>query len=79
MARRPPVFVRNPAEARHINIAHGLYPRQQIAPKVLDRLATFLSASVSLIVTGAHDDVPRPWESGGDLCAPSDAGPTLVQ
>ena len=26
MARRPPAFVLNLAEARHLNIAHGLYP-----------------------------------------------------
>ena len=28
MARRPPAFVRNLAGARHVNIAHGLYPRE---------------------------------------------------
>ena len=26
MARRPPAFVRNLADARYINIAHGIYP-----------------------------------------------------
>ncbi len=31
MARRPPAFVRNLAEARHINIAHGLYPRVDLS------------------------------------------------
>ena len=31
MARRPPAFVRNLAAARHINIAHGLYPRDPLA------------------------------------------------
>jgi adenine-specific DNA-methyltransferase len=43
MARRAPAFVRNPIEARHINIAHGLYPRDRLAPEVLDRLAIYLA------------------------------------
>ena len=30
MARRPPAFIRNDAGARHINIAHGLYPRTEL-------------------------------------------------
>lgn len=47
MARRPPAFVLNMADARHINIAHGLYPRDPLAPALLDRLARFLSTSVS--------------------------------
>lgn len=47
MARRPPVFVRNLADARHINIAHGLYPREQLSGGQLRNLAWFLSRSVS--------------------------------
>src|SRR5262249_53122677 len=39
MARRPPVFVRNLAGARHINIAHGLYPRVTLSAAALDALA----------------------------------------
>src|SRR5207302_1673576 len=35
MARRPPAFVRNLAEARHINIAHGLYPRVELPQAAL--------------------------------------------
>lgn len=46
MARRAPAFVRNDARARHINIAHGLYPRQPMAPAALDRLAAHLRATV---------------------------------
>lgn len=46
MARRPPAFVRNLADARHINIAHGLYPREPLPAFVLDRLAAFLSDNV---------------------------------
>lgn len=48
MARRPPAFVRNDAEARHINIAHGLYPRQPIEARVLDNLAAHLRTAVTL-------------------------------
>ena len=47
MARRPPAFVRNLAGARHVNIAHGLYPREPLPPAALDGLAAFLRRSVS--------------------------------
>ena len=47
MGRRPPVFVRNQAEASYLNIAHGLYPREPLAPPVLDALAAFLCGSVT--------------------------------
>jgi adenine-specific DNA-methyltransferase len=47
MARRPPAFVRNLAGARHVNIAHGLYPRDPLPPAALDGLAAFLRRSVS--------------------------------
>jgi len=46
MARRPPAFVRNQAQARHINIAHGLYPREPLPDSVLSRLIDYLSKSV---------------------------------
>ena len=48
MARRPPAFVRNLADARHINIAHGIYPRDTMPPMALARLAEHLSTSVSV-------------------------------
>jgi len=48
MARRPPAFVVNTAGARHLNIAHGLYPREPIAKAMLSRLAGWLNANVSL-------------------------------
>ena len=48
MARRPPAFVRNQVEARHINIAHGLYPREPLTDLALDNLAKALSTSVTL-------------------------------
>ena len=48
MARRPPAFVRNLAAVRHLNIAHGLYPRDPLPGQVLDRLAAYLRGSVNL-------------------------------
>jgi hypothetical protein len=48
MARRAPAFVRNLAAARHINIAHGLYPRDPMPSRTLDKLVHFLSSGVSL-------------------------------
>src|SRR5262249_1602850 len=47
MARRPPAFVRNLCGARHINIAHGLYPREPLADGALDALAGFLPENVA--------------------------------
>jgi adenine-specific DNA-methyltransferase len=48
MARRPPAFVRNAAAARHINIAHGIYPREPMQGASLDALARHLSTSTSI-------------------------------
>lgn len=48
MARRPPAFVRNDVAARHINIAHGLYPRQPLDTSTLDNLAAHLRTAVTL-------------------------------
>lgn len=48
MARRPPAFVRNDVEARHINVAHGLYPRQELSATTLDNLAAHLRSAVTL-------------------------------
>jgi hypothetical protein len=42
MARRAPHFVRNAVGARHINIAHGLYPRQALPVDTLDEIVHFL-------------------------------------
>jgi hypothetical protein len=47
MARRPPAFVRNLCGARHINIAHGLYPRDPLDDATLDALAAFLRENVA--------------------------------
>lgn len=48
MARRPPAFVLNDGGARHINIAHGLYPRETLARPVLEKLADYLRTAVTL-------------------------------
>lgn len=48
MARRPPAFVLNTAQARHLNIAHGLYPREPMDDLLLHRLVEFLSSRVLL-------------------------------
>lgn len=48
MARRPPAFVVNQAEARHINIAHGLYPREPLSASILAEVARYLSSETSL-------------------------------
>lgn len=48
MARRPPVFVRNIVEARHVNIAHGIYPREPMSNAALDALAAHLRSTVTL-------------------------------
>jgi SAM-dependent methyltransferase len=47
MARRPPAFVRNHANAAHINIAHGLYPRVGMSDAELSGYASWLTANVS--------------------------------
>lgn len=46
MARRPPAFVRNRALARHINIAHGIYPREPLNDAILTGLIDYLSNAV---------------------------------
>jgi len=48
MARQPPAFVRNTAKARHINVAHGIYPREKLSEKALHALVGYLRRSVNL-------------------------------
>jgi hypothetical protein len=48
MARRPPGFVRNTSAARHINIAHGIYPREHMSDRKLTALAEHLATHTSL-------------------------------
>ena len=46
MARRPPGFVRNLCGVRHINVAHGLYPRQNLSDAQLSHLTAWLNLNV---------------------------------
>lgn len=46
MARRPPQFTLNGCGARHINIAHGLYPRAPFPAPTLARLVAWLNQNV---------------------------------
>lgn len=46
MARRPPAFVRNLCGARHINVAHGLYPRKKLSDPQLAGLTKWLNSNV---------------------------------
>ena len=48
MARRPPAFTRNLAQARHINIAHGLYPRIEMPDRAVERLVAALRDTVTV-------------------------------
>lgn len=48
MARRPPAFVRNLVGARHVNVAHGIYPREPLPDDLLDALAAALRTGVSV-------------------------------
>jgi predicted RNA methylase len=45
MARRPPAFVRNLAGARLLNIAHGIYPREELTDEQLQKLVATLRAN----------------------------------
>lgn len=46
MARQAPAFVLNTAKARHINIAHGLYPRNPLNEKTLAAILVWLRQHV---------------------------------
>ena len=71
MARRAPAIVRNPAGARHINIAHGIYPREPMTAAELDRLAGSLRAA-------AHVREGRTYAGGLTKFEPSEMEALLV-
>jgi hypothetical protein len=48
MARRTPAFVRNLCGARHINIAHGLYPREPLDDRELMTIVAWLTGNVGI-------------------------------
>jgi len=78
MARRPPAFVENRAEARYINIAHGLYPREPMSAVLLKRLAGYL-------VVAAQSAIGRTYAGGLMKFEPGEMerivvpGPNLLQ
>lgn len=47
MARRAPGFALNTADARHINVAHGLYPRDEMSDDLRRSLVVYLQANIS--------------------------------
>lgn len=47
MARRPPQFTLNGCDARHINIAHGLYPRAAMSAEQLAQVVHWLNHNIS--------------------------------
>lgn len=47
MGRRPPHFTRNAVGARHLNIAHGLYPRENLSTDILDAVIRYLNGSLT--------------------------------
>ncbi len=48
MGRRPPVFARNLAGARLINVAHGLYPKEPLSGEYLAALVGWLNSNVTV-------------------------------
>lgn len=48
MARSAPTFVYNLAGARHINIAHGLYPRGELSSKDIKVILAYLRNAVTI-------------------------------
>jgi SAM-dependent methyltransferase len=48
MARRCPAFVRNRASVRLLNIAHGIYPREEMTESELVQLVSALRRSVTI-------------------------------
>lgn len=47
MDRRPPVFALNKAGAQLINVAHGLYPRQEFSETQMLRMIAWLNNNVA--------------------------------
>jgi len=47
MARRAPAFVRNLVRARHINIAHGLYPLEPLSDATLAAIIAYMQSYLS--------------------------------
>jgi hypothetical protein len=48
MARRPPQFTLNACSARHINVAHGLYPHGNLPDGLMSRLVAWLNENINI-------------------------------
>ena len=48
MARRAPQFTVNACDARHINVAHGLYPREPMASDVIAQIVAWLDSNIDV-------------------------------
>ncbi|HMA72377.1 MAG TPA: N-6 DNA methylase [Xanthobacteraceae bacterium] len=91
MARRAPTLVRNRVEARHINIAHGLYPHEPLSEAALTAVVGYLRRHMS--TTGGRTYagglvkfepkelerilIPRIEDIHGYLAQPETAAPAL--
>ncbi|MCY3933104.1 MAG: methyltransferase [Acidobacteria bacterium] len=70
MARRPPAFVRNVCGARHINVAHGLYPRQELPHAQLAALTEWLNRHVGTDQGRTYAEGLTKFEPQGGRAAP---------
>ena len=66
MGRRPPAFAYNRAGARLINVAHGLYPREEVAAPQLRKLVSWLNKNV-------RQDAGRVYSGGLTKFEPGEA------
>jgi hypothetical protein len=73
MARRPPAFVRNLAGARHVNIAHGLYPRDHLADDMAAAIVAWLRVNVAVEAGRTYAGGLTKFEPGEieRICIPS--------
>lgn len=71
MGRRPPAFALNAVGAKLINVAHGLYPKQELNEEQLRRVVAWLNNNVSL-------DDGRVYAGGLTKFEPSEAMRILV-
>jgi adenine-specific DNA-methyltransferase len=62
MARRPPAFVLNDVDARHVNIAHGVYPREALDDHTTARLALALRAAAQRSSSRVYAGGLMKWE-----------------
>ena len=62
MARRPPAFVLNDVDARHVNIAHGVYPREALDEHTTSRLALALRAAAQRSSSRVYAGGLMKWE-----------------